>query len=343
MNIMLVSDAWSPQINGVVITLGKTQEYLQQRGHRVQVIHPGLFRTIACPGYPEIRLAIAAGKKLAEQFDRFQADALHIATEGPLGIAAWRYAKKAGLPFTTAYHTRFPEYLHARMRLSPRISYYFLRRFHQAAVRTLVPSPGVRQDLIDHGFTPGKLVLWSRGVDTTVFSPTDPKEADRKPTPSGPVFLYAGRVAVEKNIDAFLRLDLPGEKWVTGDGPAREQLQKRYPNVRFTGAKTHQELADIYRQADVFVFPSQTDTFGLVLLEAMACGCPVAALPAVSTSYVLGDSGAGVIDQDLGKACLQALHINRDIPAHYARQFSWENTAQCFFDNLAPMTPRAAG
>lgn len=335
MKIMLVTDAWAPQINGVVITLQQVSQRLLTLGHEVQIIHPGLFFTVPCPGYAEIRLAVGAKRQIAAFIRQFQPEALHIATEGPLGQAAWRYATRHGLAFTSAYHTRFPEYLHARLRFPQTLSYRWLKRFHHAATRTLVPSPGVCDDLCSHGFDANKLVLWSRGVDTATFHPRIEQQSCTPPHDGRlPIFLYAGRLAVEKNIEAFLQLDLPGKKWVVGDGPLRAQLEKRYPEAYFAGAKTHAELAHFYRMASVFVFPSQTDTFGLVLLEAMACGCPVAALPAVSTQYVLGNSDAGYIDEDLQAACIKALYIPRSVPANYAQQFSWANTSQSFVDNL---------
>lgn len=348
MKIMLITDAWAPQVNGVVVTLQQVSQQLLQLGHDVKIIHPGLFRTLPCPGYAEIRLAIGAGRQVAAAIRQFKPDALHIATEGPLGYAAWRYATRHRLNFTTAYHTRFPEYLHARLRLPTALSYRWLRRFHGAATRTLVPSPGVCSDLLGQGFDASKLVLWTRGVDTQLFHPhSETQSCTPAHDGESAIFLYAGRLAIEKNIEAFLKLDLPGKKWVVGDGPLREKLEKRYPEVYFAGAKTHAELAHFYRMASVFVFPSQTDTFGLVLLEAMACGCPVAALPAVSTQYVLGNSGAGHIDDDLRTACIKALEIPRSIPADYAKQFSWSQTSQGFLDNLAhiessPATPATA-
>lgn len=374
MNIQIITDAWSPQINGVVFTLQHTRSALIAMGHRVDVIHPGLFRSVPCPTYPEIRLSLFAQRAMARCIDAAAPDALHIATEGPLGLAARRYALRHGMPFTTAYHTRFPEYVHARTRLPLSLSYRFLRWFHGPATRTMVPTQGMRQELIRNGFDADQLVVWSRGVDLATFHPArshaapvagpasvvataaaasiagsvtlagadkdaataanvDHSRPDKRP----PVFLYAGRVAIEKNLDAFLSLSLPGEKWVAGDGPQLAGLKARYPDVRFTGAMRHPELAELYRQADVFVFPSQTDTFGLVLLEAMACGCPVAALPSPATSDVLGASGAGVIDADLRKACLAALNIARDIPARHAQGFAWEHTTRVFLGHLQPM------
>lgn len=283
-------------------------------------------------------MSLATSSRLKELIRQHEPDAVHIATEGPLGLAARHYLRQAGLPFTTAYHTRFPEYVHARTRLPLSLGYRWLRRFHGAAVRTMVPTPGIRQDLIAHGFDPAKVVVWPRGVDLEIFRPVSTSE-DHAPVIEAerPVFLYAGRVAVEKNLEAFLSLDLPGEKWVVGGGPALESLKARFPQVRYFGPQPHDRLAHYYRQADVFVFPSQTDTFGLVLLEAMACGCPVAALPARSTQDVLGDSGAGVIDSDLRHACLQALAIPREKAVAHARTYSWEAATQIFTGHLQPL------
>ncbi|MEQ4616633.1 MAG: glycosyltransferase family 1 protein [Corticimicrobacter sp.] len=338
MKILLVTDAWTPQINGVVFTLQQTRRILTDMGHTVAVIHPGLFRSIPCPTYPEIRLSLGAGRRVAELIRNFAPDALHIATEGPLGMAARRHALRTGMPFTTAYHTRFPEYIQARIRLPLALTYRWLRWFHGPAARTMVPTRSVRADLLAYGFDPARVIVWSRGVDLDTFrpGPADPEASPAQP-PTRPVFLYAGRTAVEKNLDAFLSLSLPGEKWVVGDGPVLVSLKARYPDVRFLGALPHTELAHCYRMADVFVFPSLTDTFGLVLLEAMACGCPVAALPASATLDVLGDSGAGIIDADLQAACLQALEIDRSIPTAYARGFSWEQTTCVFFEALQPI------
>lgn len=385
MNIQIVTDAWSPQVNGVVFTLQHTRSALIAMGHRVDVIHPGMFRSVPCPTYPEIRLSLFPQRDVARCIDAAAPDALHIATEGPLGLAARRYALRHGMPFTTAYHTRFPEYVQARTHLPLSLSYRFLRWFHGPATRTMVPTEGMRQELIRNGFDTEQLVIWSRGVDLATFHPArsgmepmagaahagaldavtasaacpapttraagnssadaitacaaaKPATHTDLPQPERPpIFLYAGRVAVEKNINAFLSLSLPGEKWVAGGGPQLAALKARYPDVRFTGALRHPELAQLYRQADVFVFPSQTDTFGLVLLEAMACGCPVAALPSPATSDVLGASGAGVINADLRQACLDALKIPRDIPARYAQGFAWEHTTRVFLGHLQPM------
>jgi len=379
MKVLIVTDAWKPQVNGVVFTLEQTCLELARMGHQVEVVQPGLFRSVPCPTYPEIRLSVPPPGKLGKLIRRHVPDALHIATEGPLGMAARRHALRLGIPFTTAYHTRFPEYLHARFRLPLGISYRWMKWFHGAAARTMVPTAGVRDDLLAHGFEPARVVVWARGVDLDMFSPkparsevdgrrasalllepraNDTPRADEQcnegrdgdegrsrtrgaPASTGqrPIFLYAGRVAVEKNLDAFLSLDLPGEKWVVGGGPALEAMKKRYPDVRYVGPVPHAELAGYYRAADVFVFPSLTDTFGLVLLEAMACGCPVAAPPARSTQEVLAGSGAGVVGSDLRQACLCALSIPRQVPADHAKQFSWQATTRTFFRHLQPIGP----
>lgn len=340
MKLLLVSDAWSPQVNGVVYTLQQTCRELTRLGHDVEVIQPGLFHSLPCPSYPEIRLSMATPGMLHRLIESFSPDAVHISTEGPLGLAARRSLLRRKLPFTSAYHTRFPEYLHARTPLPLSLSYRLLQRFHSKAVRTMVPTPGIRQELIQQGFDASKLVVWPRGVNLSVFHPEVQANDAELPHTDTPVFLYAGRVAVEKNLEAFLSLDLPGEKWVVGGGPALESLQTRYPQVRFFGPQPHDSLPRFYRRADVFVFPSQTDTFGLVLLEAMACGCPIAALPSPSTQDVLSGSKAGVVDQNLRHACLQARSIPRAVPLQHAQGFSWAAATETFFSYLQPFEQR---
>lgn len=318
MNILIVTDAWEPQVNGVVRTLKMTRRELERQGHRVEIISPLGFRSIACPTYPEISLAITRERELARRIDRFGPDCLHIATEGPLGWLARRIAVRRGWPFTTAYHSRFPEYVHARFRIPTRWTYALLRRFHNAARATLAPTPAIVNDLKARGFHGAR--LWSRGVDLDTFT----HHGDRLERPSGtPVFLYVGRIAVEKQVDAFLRLDLPGEKWVAGEGPERPRLQARYPQARWLGVLSGAALAALYRTADVMVFPSVTDTFGLVMVEAMACGTPVAAYPVAGPVDVIGRSGGGVMHADLREACLQALDIPREQARRRAEEFSW--------------------
>ncbi len=317
MKILIVSDAWEPQVNGVVRTLKMTRRQLQLKGHESELISPLGFRSFACPTYPEISLAMTSSSTLERHIDRFAPDCLHIATEGPLGWLARRIALRRNWPFTTAYHSRFPEYVHARFRLPLAWTYGMLRRFHNAACATLAPTPAIVADLKARGFHGAR--LWSRGVDFEVFDPAGEREAAIK----RPVFLYVGRIAVEKQVDAFLELDLPGEKWVAGEGPARRVLQARYPDARWFGVLNGTQLARLYRSADVMVFPSLTDTFGLVMVEAMACGTPVAAFPVPGPIDVIGESGGGIMHDDLREACLQALHLPRDQVRKRAEQFSW--------------------
>ncbi|MGH9844015.1 MAG: glycosyltransferase family 4 protein, partial [Blastocatellia bacterium] len=273
MKVLIVTDAWLPQVNGVVTTLRKMQEGLSELGHDVRFVTPQGFRSIACPTYPEIRLSLLPYGGVSREIETFSPDAIHIATEGPLGSAARRYCLKRGLSFTSAFHTRFAEYVHARTRIPLGLTYGWLRRFHAPSRALMVPTPAVRRELEARGF--GNTVAWTRGVDTVTFSAGERNRLETEP----PIFLYVGRVAVEKNIEAFLKIELPGSKWVVGEGPMRAQLERKYPEVYFAGIKTPAELATYYRAADVFVFPSLTDTFGLVMLESLACGTPVAAYP----------------------------------------------------------------
>ncbi|MBL8381155.1 MAG: glycosyltransferase family 1 protein [Burkholderiales bacterium] len=333
MRILIVTDAAPPQVNGVVITLTTLARELGVLGHDVHFITPASFRTVPCPTYPEIRLALLPGAGVGRVFDQLRPEAVHIATEGPLGIAARRQCMRLGLPFTTSYHTRFPEYVRARAPIPRALTYAWLRRFHQRAARVMVPTASIRDELAARGFA--NTTVWPRGVDLARFSP-DGAHADIG-AGDGPVFAYVGRVAVEKNLRAFLDLDLPGRKVVVGDGPQLAQLRREYPQVRFTGAKDHADLAAWYRSADVFVFPSLTDTFGLVLLEALACGVPVAAFPVAGPLDVIGNSGAGALDGDLRAAALRALRIPRDKALSHARGFSWPAVARLFLGNLAPI------
>ena len=332
MRIALVTDAWHPQINGVVRTLARVNHELEQLGHEIHVIAPGEFRTVPCPSYPEIRLALFPGRGVVRRLKTLRPEAVHIATEGPLGLAARRACVKLGLAFTTSFHTRFPEYLTARTGLPPAVGYAWLRRFHRASAGVMVATPTLLRELEDRGFA--NLAPWSRGVDTGLFHPRDTPVLDLP----RPIFLNVGRVAVEKNIGAFLELDLPGSKVVVGDGPQRAELEARYPDVVFTGAKIGEELARHYASADVFVFPSRTDTFGLVLLEALATGLPVAAYPVQGPLDVIDGSGVGVLDEDLGAAARRALEIPRELCRTYAEGFSWQACARQFLDNLCPAT-----
>ena len=330
MKIAIVTDAWYPQINGVVRTLTKTREGLEAVGHEVMMITPESFRTLPCPTYPEIRLSIFPGRLVSARLRAFGPDHLHVATEGPLGLAARGYARRNQLAFTTAYHTRFPEYVRSRVMVPLSWTYAFLRWFHGPAKAVMAPTNAVVADL--QKWRIGNPVIWPRGVDLDLFTPGDDAKtaADKK----HPIFINVGRVAVEKNLEAFLDLDLPGEKWVVGGGPALAQMKARYPDVRFFGAKEMKDLPEIYTRADVFVFPSRTDTFGLVLLEAMACGLPVAAYPVTGPIDVIGGSKAGVLDEDLGKAAMAALKVSRKAARRHAETFSWTAATDIFAKHL---------
>ncbi|MBP0631402.1 glycosyltransferase family 1 protein [Cupriavidus sp. AcVe19-1a] len=334
MKILIVTDAWEPQVNGVVRTLKSTRRELEALGHTVDMITPLEFRTVPCPTYPEIRLSLLPSARVRRRIEAFGPDALHIATEGPLGLAARSHALRRRLPFTTAYHTRFPEYVQARFGIPLAWTYRFLRWFHGPAQSVMAPTPVVLDDLHQHGIDHG--VLWTRGVDLDIFTP---QRANVLNT-AHPIFLYVGRVAVEKNVEAFLALDLPGSKWVVGDGPALSALRARYPGANYLGVLSQPELARVYASADVFVFPSRTDTFGLVLLEALASGLPVAAYPVTGPIDVLGDSPAGVMHEDLREACLEALRIDRATARAHAERFSWRAASEQF---LAHLRPFAAG
>jgi hypothetical protein len=337
MRILIVTDAWKPQVNGVVRTLSETIRELEGFGHSVEMITPLQFTTLPCPSYPDIRLSLFPGRKVATLISKFKPHAIHIATEGPLGLAARRYCQKNGHAFTTAYHTRFPEYIQARTRLPLSISYAWMRYFHRPSSAVMAPTQSIVKDLQARGFA--NVVLWSRGVDVNLFTPG---ERERLEESAPPRFVYVGRVAVEKNIEEFLKLDLPGSKWVVGDGPLLARLKKTYPEVYFAGIYPQEELARFYRAADVFVFPSLTDTFGLVLLEAMACGTPVAAFPVAGPLDVIGDSAAGVLDTDLRRACLAAIKLDRQQVRQLAEGFSWEAAARQFEQHLHPNPPQMA-
>ncbi|MEA4838940.1 MAG: glycosyltransferase family 1 protein [Rhodospirillaceae bacterium] len=337
MRILIVSDAGAPQVNGVVRTLTALRRELETQGHQVALIAPDSFPNLACPTYPEIRLAVTPSRRLARLIEASRPCAIHIATEGPLGWAARRYCLKAGLPFTTAYHTRFPEYLRARFALPLSVSYRVLRHFHAPSSAVMVATPSIQADLEARGFT--RIRRWSRGVDTDLFRPRSAAEiaalAPHLAGLEGPLFLYVGRIAVEKNIRAFLDVDLPGTKLVVGDGPERLRLARDYPHILFTGAQQGEALAAHYAAASAMVFPSRTDTFGLVLLEALASGTPVAAYPVPGPIDVIGSSPVGVLDDDLARAGRAALGLDREACRAHALSFSWAASAGQFLDNLA--------
>jgi glycosyltransferase involved in cell wall biosynthesis len=330
MRLFLVTDAWAPQVNGVVRSLEFTKAELERRDWQVEVVHPGEYRSFPMPSYPEIRLAAVRPSAMRARMAASAPDAIHIATEGPLGFAARRAAMAMGLPFTTSYHTRFPEYLRARMPVPTRLSYAWFRRFHAPAAAVMVSTPTLRDELAGHGFR--NLVLWPKGVDTDLFRP-EAGHGPLHPELEGlarPFFVTVARVAVEKNLDAFLALDLPGTKIVIGDGPMRAELAQRHPTARFLGVRFGDELARLLAQCDAFVFPSLTDTYGMVLLEAAACGLPCAAFPVAGPRDVMGDDGPAVLDDDLGKAALAALVIPRQRARAYALQHSWEQATDAF-------------
>ncbi|MEI6557321.1 MAG: glycosyltransferase family 1 protein [Rhodospirillaceae bacterium] len=329
MRIMIVTDAWAPQINGVVRTLATLAGELRAGGHEVVMVTPDQFHTVPCPSYPEIRLALLPGRRVARLIEETRPGAIHIATEGPLGWAARNYCVRHNLPHTTAYHTRFPEYVRARFGVPLPVSYAVVRRFHAAARTMMVATQTVEDELRARGFR--HIRRWGRGVDTRLFRPGLGPVYD----PPRPIFLYVGRLAVEKNVEAFLSLDLPGSKVAVGDGPQADDLRRRFPDAHFPGLKRGQELAAHYADADVFVFPSRTDTFGLVLLEALACGLPVAAYPVAGPLDVLGAAPVGCLDPDLGAAARGALAICRAGCRRYAEAFSWTASARQFLDNLS--------
>ncbi|MGP0174304.1 glycosyltransferase family 4 protein, partial [Pseudomonas sp. NCHU5208] len=316
MRILIVSDAWSPQVNGVVTSLAALVRELRGLGHQVKLLSPADFRAVPCPTYPEIPLVWNLWQ-VGPAIRDFQPDCVHIATEGPLGWAARRWLNKRGLAFSSAIHTRFPEYVSTRWPwIAPRWGYAFLRAFHRPSQAVLVTTERLREEFA--GWELRHLQLWRKGVDTSLFRP----DAER-PYPEHPVFLYVGRIAPEKNLQAFLDLDLPGEKRVVGDGPQRDELQRQYPQVRFLGYRHGQALAEAYQQASVLVFPSRTDTYGLVMLEALACGTPVAAYPVAGPLDVLQPGQSGVMDEDLRAACLAALELDRERCAELAAAQSW--------------------
>ena len=338
MRILLATDAWEPQVNGVVRTLTRIVAELREMGDRVEVISPDQFTNFPLPTYPEIKLAVGAYEKVQERFKSFEPEAIHIATEGPLGLAARRICLEWKLPFTTSYHTRFPEYVSARLPVPLAAGYAYMKWFHRPSGRLMVATPTLRDELAKHGFR--NLSQWSRGVDTELFHPRGPQGPDIFEGLKRPVFLNVGRVAVEKNIEAFVRLDLPGTKVVVGDGPQREELIARYPEAVFAGAKFGAELVRYFAGADVFVFPSLTDTFGLVLLEAMATGTPVAAFSAAGPIALIPGSGAGVLapghTDGLKEAAIACLALDRRAVRAFAEQFSWRACAEEFRRNLQP-------
>ncbi|MEM9884029.1 MAG: glycosyltransferase family 1 protein [Planctomycetota bacterium] len=334
MKIALLTDAWEPQVNGVVRTWQHVIRECEApgigRGHAFTVIHPGMFRTVGAPKYPEIRLALWPYGQTYRTLDQLQPDAVHVATEGPIGRAGRRWCLKRGRPFTTSYHTQFPHYLKAYFGIPKWATYRFIRWFHGAADATLAPTQTVVDELHRNGLPTAR--VWSRGSDTKQFRPMGkPLFADLP----RPIFLNAGRVAVEKNIEAFLKLDLPGSKVVVGDGPVKKKLQKQYPDVHWAGYQFGEDLAKHYSSADVFVFPSLTDTFGVVMLEANACGLPIAAYPVTGPIDVVEEGRNGCLHDDLRQACLDALNVSPEACRQFALENSWARCAEIVLDTLS--------
>jgi glycosyltransferase involved in cell wall biosynthesis len=328
MRILIATDAWHPQVNGVVRTLTMTAEAARASGVEISFLTPQSFRTVALPSYPDLRLALPGPAKIAGLIDQARPDSIHIATEGPIGVAVRRYCRKRGLAFTSSFHTRFPEYVSARLPIPESWIWSALRWFHGASRAVMAATPALAEELCGRGFH--NVVVWPRGVDAKLFRP--------RPIASGlprPVFLSVGRIAVEKNLEAFLDLDLPGTRLIVGDGPARVDLMRKYPDAVFPGALHGEALAEAYASADVFVFPSRTDTFGLVLLEALASGLPVAAFPVAGPRDVIGSADVGCLSEDLHFACLAALKIPSQRCRAFAVRQTWEASARAFVSNIS--------
>jgi glycosyltransferase involved in cell wall biosynthesis len=338
MRIAIVTDAWEPQVNGVVRTLKATKRELERLGHEVMVVSPDLYPNLPCPTYPEIRLAVATSASVGDRLKTFMPDAVHLSTEGPLCLAARRWLLRHGWAFTTAYHTQFPDYFAARTGIDAGWVWPYFRWFHSVSSAVLVSTPSVREGLRTHGIEHS--VAWSRGVDLDAFSPDAAAHPAFADLPR-PIQLYVGRVAIEKNIEAFLASSHPGTKVIVGDGPARAMLAAKYPNAVFLGALSGRALAGSYAGADVFVFPSRTDTFGLVMIEALASGTPVAAFP-VSGPIDIVTPATGALDEDLDAAIAAALTRNRADCAFYGRTYTWAASATQFVSALVAAHPRLA-
>lgn len=336
MRVLVATDAWRPQVNGVVRTYERLTEHVAALGVEIAVLTPDEFRTVPCPTYPEIRLALPRFGYVIDRLDTMKPDAVHIATEGPIGWMVRGYCQRRRLPFTTSFHTRFPDYVSSRFGVPSSWSWSVLRRFHNSGAGVMVATPSLGQELQGRGFK--RVLQWTRGVDTGLFRPRAMRRFG-----TDPVFLYVGRVAVEKNIEAFLSLDLPGRKVVVGTGPLLEALQVRYPDVVFAGRQEGEALAECYASADVFVFPSRTDTFGIVLLEAIASGLPVAAYPVTGPIDNIRHGVTGVLDHDLRAAALAALELDRSIIREHATDLGWGDCARVFIRNIEDAILSPAG
>ncbi len=327
MRILIATDAWRPQVNGVVSTLERMTQAAAELGAEFEFLTPQGMWSAPMPSYPEIRLALPNLWRIGRQIEDAAPDHIHIATEGPIGWLTRRYCLRRNRIFTTSYHTRFPEYVSARFGVPESLTYAWLRNFHSPSATAMAPTPTIAADLTRRGFT--RVRLWTRGVNHALFRPRTERALDLP----RPIFLSVGRVAVEKNLEALLSLDLPGSTVIVGDGPARPGLERRYPHAHFLGAMHGEELAGVYASADVFVFPSRTDTFGIVLIEAMASGLPVAAFPVPGPIDVVVPS-AGVLDEDLRAACLKALTIPRENAREHSLRFTWRESARQFLENV---------
>jgi glycosyltransferase involved in cell wall biosynthesis len=333
MRILIATDAWHPQVNGVVRTLTSLARSAAALGAEISFLTPDGFPSVGVPTYPGLRVALPNRREIARRIEDAAPDAIHIATEGPIGWAVRAFCRRRKLAFTTSYTTRFPEYVAVRTMIPASVGYAVLRHFHSSAAMTMVATESLRQELSARGFK--KLGFWTRGVDTDLFKPDDRAELDLP----RPIFMTMGRVAVEKNIEAFLSLDLPGSKVVIGDGPQKAALQQKYPKAFFLGEKKGQDLTAHLAAADVFVFPSLTDTFGVVQLEALACGTPVAAFPVTGPLDVIADHPIGALDTNLRSACMRALRMSREACRNFALARSWENSARQFIGNLSALQP----
>src|SRR6201997_225488 len=333
MRILIATDAWHPQVNGVVRTLTSLSRAAAKLGVEIEFLTPDGFPSMAVPTYQSLRVALPNRGEIARRIEAAAPEAIHIATEGPIGWGGRGYCRPNKLAFPTSYTTRFPEYISVRTGIPVSVGYAVLRHFHGAAAMTMVATPSLKQELSERGFK--KLGFWTRGVDTELFTPNDPAKLDLP----RPIFMTVGRVAVEKNLEAFLSLDLPGSKVVVGDGPQRAELERRFPGAVFRGEKFGKDLTTHLAAADVFVFPSLTDTFGVVQLEALACGTPVAAFPVTGPLDVIADHPVGALDQDLRKACIRALSMSREACRNFALERSWENSARQFIGNLSALQP----
>jgi glycosyltransferase involved in cell wall biosynthesis len=333
MRILIATDAWHPQVNGVVRTLTSLARAAATLGSEAVFLTPEGFPSMGVPTYPGLRIALPNRHEIARRIEAAAPEAIHIATEGPIGWAVRGYCLRHKLAFTTSYTTRFPEYVSVRTGIPASVGYAVLRRFHAAAAMTMVATNSLRQELTARGFR--KLGFWTRGVDTNLFRPDEPAALDLP----RPIFMTVGRVAVEKNLEAFLALDLPGSKVVIGNGPQKAELERRFPQAHFLGEKTGNDLTSHMAAADVFVFPSLTDTFGVVQLEALACGTPVAAFPVTGPLDVIADHPIGAIDNDLRSACMRALEMSRQTCRSFALERSWDSSARQFIGNLAELQP----